>query len=300
MKSLVAIVATFASLAIASLVGAEGGQSPDVERELSRLVVEKAGEPATNIEDGILRVRRNGGWARSRRIVSDFVLSGQFRLLAPDAELQIGIRTINTVDEWPRRGYRVRLSSRSPVTFAANGYPLKQTIVNPVHVTAADWHSFSIKANGRRVELSINGQSVGTCEIEILAGAILFQTTAGDAELKALDLQALWPTGLIRAEDYRRRSEFINPRLRREVKPNYSANTMAANVQGVVTLEAVVLEDGSVGPIRLTSLLHVELEHAALLAIRQWKFDPARLNGSRVPTVIGIEMSFSLGGRSGR
>jgi hypothetical protein len=128
MTCFASILATFASITIQTVCAAQG-QSSDVERELSRLVVEQTGGPATNIEDGILRVRKNGGWARSRRIISDFVLAGQFRLLSSNAELQIGIRTLNTVNEWPRRGYRVRLSSTSTVTFAASGYPLKQKIV---------------------------------------------------------------------------------------------------------------------------------------------------------------------------
>lgn len=293
MRSLASFVATFASITIASVVAA-ARQPANVERELSRLVVENAAGPITNINDGILRVRKDGGWARSRRIISDFVLAGQFRLLSSDAELQIGIRTLNTIKEWPRRGYRVRLSATSPVTFAANGYPLRQTIAKAQHLTIADWHTFAVKATGRLVELSINGQIVGTCEVEIRAGALLFQTVGGDAELKALDLQALWPTGIVRMEDYEGRSEFVRPRLRREVKPNYTVNTLAAQVQGVVNFEAVVLEDGSVGAVRLLSLLHAELEHAALEAVRQWKFDPARLRGSPVATVIQIEISFTL------
>jgi TonB family protein len=120
------------------------------------------------------------------------------------------------------------------------------------------------------------------------------QTTGGDAEVKALALEAPGATGVVRADDYEGRSEFVSPKLRREVKPNYTANTIAGKVQGIVNLEAVVLEDGSVGPVRLTSLLYAELEHTALEAVRQWKFDPARLNGSRVPTVVDIEMSFTL------
>jgi outer membrane biosynthesis protein TonB len=44
----------------------------------------------------------------------------------------------------------------------------------------------------------------------------------------------------------------------------------------------------------VTSLLHAELEHAALEAVRQWKFEPALLNGSRIPTILEIQMSLTL------
>lgn len=68
---------------------------------------------------------------------------------------------------------------------------------------------------------------------------------------------------------------------------------MVALARGVVEMEAVVLEDGSIGAVSLTRLLHPELEQEALAAVRQWKFTPVTLHGRAIPLRIHIEMSFS-------
>lgn len=88
-----------------------------------------------------------------------------------------------------------------------------------------------------------------------------------------------------------------SPRLIKEVKPNYTADAMRAKIQGVVTLEAVVLEDGSVGPVRVTRSLdpNFGLDQEAERTVKLWKFEPGtnRL-GQRVPVLVEIEMTFTL------
>ena len=291
-RALTVVMFTMFTASMVTSTGVAQKKSQDVDLELNRLVVERG--TSTTVDSGILRVRKNGGWARTRRIISDFVLTGEFRLDSSESELHIGIRTLNTVDEWPRRGYRLRLSSTLPVTCAASGYRLKHNVGTQVRLTTAEWHTFKVTGTGKLLEVVVDGQAVGTCEIDALAGAILFQTERGDAELRGLDLQNLWPSGIVRLADYKGPPEITPPSLRREVKPNYSRNAMAAKVQGVVNLEGVVLEDGSVGAIRLTSLLHPELEHTALEAVRQWRFAPAILKGVPIATIVEIEMSFTL------
>jgi protein TonB len=98
---------------------------------------------------------------------------------------------------------------------------------------------------------------------------------------------------VFRADD-KNQPDLVLPKLVRDVKPNYSRNAMASKTQGNINYEAIVLTDGTVGAVRLTSLLHPELEHAGLEAIRQWKFTPARRGGSVIPLIVEIEMSFML------
>jgi protein TonB len=88
-----------------------------------------------------------------------------------------------------------------------------------------------------------------------------------------------------------------SPRLIKEVKPNYTADAMRAKIQGVVTLEAVVLADGSVGPVRVTRSLdpNFGLDQEAERTVKLWRFEPGtnRL-GERVPVLVEIEMTFTL------
>ena len=86
---------------------------------------------------------------------------------------------------------------------------------------------------------------------------------------------------------------------RREVKPRYTAGALAANIQGTVFLAAVVNIDGSVGDLALLRSLDAQfgLDREAVVAAKQWRFDPAALHGEPVPTLITIEVTFRLGDR---
>jgi TonB family protein len=267
---------------------------PEIEAELGRFVVEGSSGSPTGFRGDLLHVKADGGWARTRRIVSDFLLKAEVRLMSPRAEPQVGFRTINTEREWPRRGYWLRLSSAQPVTVEARGYDLEKPTAAQVKLLPADWQTVTIKGIGPAIEVAVNGQALGSYAIDTLAGSILFQTHGGDAEVRNIDLQLVPPSGLTDPKAHKARGEFVMPRLMRETKPRYSRDAMDANVQGVIQLEAVILADGSIGGVGLRSLLHPELEHCALEAIRKWQFVPALLNGSPVSMIVDVEMSFHL------
>jgi protein TonB len=88
----------------------------------------------------------------------------------------------------------------------------------------------------------------------------------------------------------------MQPRLLREVKPNYTADAMRAKIQGVVWLEAVVMENGSVGQVRVTRSLDPTfgLDQEAERTVKKWVFAPGTRLGQPVPVLIEIEMSFTL------
>jgi periplasmic protein TonB len=95
---------------------------------------------------------------------------------------------------------------------------------------------------------------------------------------------------------YRPGNGVTSPTLLREVKPNYTADAMRAKIQGVVWLEAVVLQDGSVGQVRVTRSLDPTfgLDQEAERTVKKWLFRPGTRLGQPVPVLIEIEMSFTL------
>lgn len=95
---------------------------------------------------------------------------------------------------------------------------------------------------------------------------------------------------------YRPGNGVTQPRLLREFKPNYTADAMRAKIQGVVWLEAVVLENGSVGQVRVTRSLDPTfgLDQEAERTVKKWVFAPGTRLGQPVPVLIEIEMSFTL------
>jgi periplasmic protein TonB len=95
---------------------------------------------------------------------------------------------------------------------------------------------------------------------------------------------------------YRPGSGVTSPELLKEVKPNYTADAMRAKVQGVVLLECVVLEDGSVGEVKILQSLDKTfgLDEEAVKAAKQWRFAPGRRFGKPVPVYVKIELGFTL------
>lgn len=87
-----------------------------------------------------------------------------------------------------------------------------------------------------------------------------------------------------------------NPVLVRQVMPTYSAEALRAGIQGLVELEAVVLQDGSVGAVRVTRSLDQRfgLDERAVMAARQWRFTPARLGERPVSMAVTLIVEFRL------
>ena len=84
------------------------------------------------------------------------------------------------------------------------------------------------------------------------------------------------------------------PKLVYEAKPSYTSNAMRAKVQGIVTMEAVVRADGSIGAAKVLRSLHRELDAVAVGTVMRWKFAPAMLDGKAVPVLVEVEMQFTL------
>ncbi len=84
------------------------------------------------------------------------------------------------------------------------------------------------------------------------------------------------------------------PKLVKEIRPNYSREGIARQIQGRVLLDAVVGIDGKVTDERVVFGLHDSLDHEARAAVKKWRFKPGTLDGTPVPTIVSIEMSFTL------
>ncbi len=84
-------------------------------------------------------------------------------------------------------------------------------------------------------------------------------------------------------------------RLVRQPRPVYPPDLQQAGVEGIVTLMGVVLKDGTLGSVRVVNTVDSRLAQAALDAVRQWRYEPSRLNGEPVETVTTIDLQFQLG-----
>ena len=88
----------------------------------------------------------------------------------------------------------------------------------------------------------------------------------------------------------------VDPKLLKDVKPAYTPDAMRAKIQGHVLLEAVVLESGLVGDVKVVKSLDPNgLDQEAIKAAKKWLFQPATdRTGKPVAVYVTLELSFRI------
>ena len=76
--------------------------------------------------------------------------------------------------------------------------------------------------------------------------------------------------------------ELTTPDAIQKSDPGYPIELMRANVQGTVTLYAIIRADGTVGEIRVLNSPDGRLDAFATSALARWKFHPATKDGKPV------------------
>jgi TonB family protein len=88
------------------------------------------------------------------------------------------------------------------------------------------------------------------------------------------------------------------PKIASSVAPEYPRDARMKHISASVTLEAMILRDGSVGRIRVLKPAGrgCGFEEAALAAVRQWKYLPGKVKGQPADVKFKIVIDFSLQG----
>ncbi len=83
------------------------------------------------------------------------------------------------------------------------------------------------------------------------------------------------------------------PRKLKHVNPVYPNMAKQARVQGIVILECTIDTQGRVSDVRVLRGVPL-LDPAAIEAVRQWVYEPTRLNGVPVPVIMTVTVNFRL------
>ena len=81
------------------------------------------------------------------------------------------------------------------------------------------------------------------------------------------------------------------------VPPKYPDFAKNQGIQGIVGLDVEVYEDGTVGHVEVTQSLLAGpggLDEAAVKAVKQWTFQPAKSNGEPIACWVNFPIEFSL------
>jgi len=81
-----------------------------------------------------------------------------------------------------------------------------------------------------------------------------------------------------------------------KVNPDYTSDAKRAHIEGIVLLESVVLQDGTVGQVSVIRSLDSTfgLDQQAVAAMKRWRFQPGTKDGKPVAVRVQIEMNFTL------
>lgn len=83
------------------------------------------------------------------------------------------------------------------------------------------------------------------------------------------------------------------PQKVHHVAPLYPPIAQQAKISGVVIVEALIAEDGSVRDVKVLKSVPL-LDAAASDAVRQWRFTPTLLNGVPVQVIMSVTVTFTL------
>ena len=79
-----------------------------------------------------------------------------------------------------------------------------------------------------------------------------------------------------------------------DVQPYYTEIARKARIQGVVILQTIINKDGDITDVKVLKGLPMGLAEAAVSAVKQWKYEPATLNGKPVAVYFNLTVNFQL------
>jgi TonB family protein len=79
-----------------------------------------------------------------------------------------------------------------------------------------------------------------------------------------------------------------------EVQPQYTEIARKARIQGVVILQTIIDKEGNITDVKVLKALPMGLAEAAVSAVKQWKYEPATLNGKPVAVYFNLTVNFQL------
>lgn len=319
---LVLVILTSSAVERAGPAARIGQPSPDSEQGFASLLDGRDLEgwesvrlrpKAASVQDGILRLAKGPGWLRTRTSFADFVLRFDSRFRGPRAAFSILIRALDDRHSpGPIPGYGISIDAGSSETqpraalvvidnrAQRREFPFTHSLLAERLNQSEQWQTIELSCTGRACKLAVNGGAVASLtNLEVPLGHIGFSVAEAAVEFRNIRIRRTSPIvegfaqGAYLIDDD---SELTPPRVQHETRPRYSADALAAKIQGAVLLACVVKEDGTVGEIALLRSLDSRfgLDQEAVLAARQWRFTPAVLRGQQVRTLVTIELTFSI------
>jgi hypothetical protein len=180
------------------------------------------------VESGVLKVRGEGGWLRTERQYTDYILKLELRYLGEDpGNGRVGLSGVflRTLGEssygtgWPDASAEVQLGNRTGFRPALpgdarwagavllHGLPGGLTSFDTAAAMRAygptgEWQTVEIHVQGETVSVSVNGHYLGRSQIgSDTAGYIGIQAESGETEIRAIAIREIDARHVARSEE---------------------------------------------------------------------------------------------------
>jgi TonB family protein len=101
-----------------------------------------------------------------------------------------------------------------------------------------------------------------------------------------------WVIRFAELKDSAQQGDLMAPEATRKVDPAYPLELMRTQIEGRVTLYAVIRSDGTVGDVRVLNSVDDRLDEYARAALSRWHFRPATKAGSAVDLEAVVTIPF--------
>jgi TonB family protein len=260
------------------------------------------------VEDGIARLEPDRGWLHTKNTYRSFDLTLEFKA-ENDSSAGLFFRTWSRIDAIgvPANGYEVVLGDGPAPRFT--GFVVAHRRIARVSQqdesawlavrTPNHWHRLRLRCRGDRAEVSIDDRLImAVFDVENPTGYVGLRGDKGRVEIRRVVLTPFEERQRPVLEGLRpsETTKVVMAQLRREVKPNYTAEALEEQISGAVWMEIVIEKDGTVGDVAVVESLDpvYGLDQSAIQAVKQWRFKPASLDGQPVRMIATVEMTFTL------
>ncbi len=253
-------------------------------------VLENGPDTQVTKHDGVVRLNPGTGWLRTAHLYVDYDLTFEFRAVSAATIAAMAVRTWGGEAGWPRTGYRIALTGSEAGRLTDVSAPAAPAVAN-VSNTAADvqWHSVRLTCKESAIIIELDGAR-SEHQVSEPLGVILFTAQQDGLDIRDLQLSEwMREDGKYRKPGSPGAHDVEAAKRIRGSSPN---PLRALDHNGTVRLEAVVLDDGSVGRIHVVIPVDRTLEKLTVKAVSKWRFTPARFRGAPVASIVGVEMTF--------
>jgi TonB family protein len=166
---------------------------------------------------------------------------------------------------------------------------------------AGEWEIREVPAGDYKVEIRSPGFRPFQSQLAVSAGQparVAFQLDLGSIqENVTVEAQTSQPPQRVQASPQRIRvgGNVQAAKLIYKQQPVYPPQMKEAGITGTVVLQAVIGKEGDILNLEVLSPeVHPDLISAAVDAVKNWKYEPTKLNGENVEVVTMINVNFTL------